>query len=75
MKAKLIALAVSLLAVATIGVVGAKAVDAAGKSARECDSFSIIKCGTKNPVDVRTEYDTKNTSKSNGTTQKQAYIP
>ncbi len=75
MKKKLIAFAVSLLAVATIGVVGVRAVDAAGKSARECDSFAIIRCGTKGPAELRVEYDTRNGSKSNGTTVKQNDIP
>ena len=66
MKGKLLTFGVSLLAVATIGVVQlqSKAVD----NSRDCDRFAVIRCGTLNGDELRAEYDSNNAAGSNGDT-------
>lgn len=72
MKGKLLAFGVSLLAMATIGVVQlqTKAVD----SSRDCDQFAVIRCGTVNGDELRAEYDSNNGSGANGDTTVQGDI-
>lgn len=72
MKMKLLAFSVSLLAMATIGVVQlqTKAVD----GSRDCDQYAIIRCGTMNGDELRAEYDSNNTSGANGSTDAQGDI-
>ncbi|MES2876735.1 MAG: LPXTG cell wall anchor domain-containing protein [Patescibacteria group bacterium] len=72
MKGKLLAFGVSLLAMATIGVVQlqSKAVD----GNRDCDQFAVIRCGTMNADELRAEYDSNNTAGTNGYTQAQGDI-
>lgn len=64
MKGKLLAFGVSLLAMATIGVVQlqTKAVD----GNRDCDQFAVIRCGTMNADELRTEYESNNANNANG---------
>ena len=42
---------------------------------RDCDNFAVIKCGTMTAAELRTEYDSLNVNKSNGSTAKQSDIP
>jgi len=72
MKGKLLAFGVSLLAVATIGVVQltTRAVD----GSRDCDQFAVIRCGALNASELRTEYETNNASNANGDTTAQGDI-
>ena len=72
MKGKLLVFGVSLLAVATLGVVQlqTKAVD----SSRDCDRFAIIRCGALNGEELRKEYETNNASPANGDTTAQGDI-
>lgn len=72
MKGKLLAFGVSLLAMATIGVVQlqSKAVD----GSRDCDQYAVIRCGALNRDELRREYETNNTAAANGSTAEQADI-
>lgn len=72
MKKQLLAFGVSLLAMATIGVVQlqTKAVD----SSRDCDQYAVIRCGTLNRDELRREFETNNTAGANGYTTEQADI-
>lgn len=72
MKGKLLAFGVSLLAMATIGVVQlqTKAVD----SSRDCDRFAVIRCGALSGDELRAEYDTNNAAGANGYTTAQGDI-
>mgnify|MGYP000904674150 FL=1 len=73
MKAKLFGFALALLSVATIGVVQLQT-KAAVDTSPDCDQYAVIKCGTQGPAQLRTEYDTYNTSASNGSTVRQGDI-
>lgn len=72
MKGKLFAFGLSLVAVATIGVVQlqTKAVD----GSRDCDQFAVIRCGTMNGDELRAEYNSNNKNNSNGDTTEQSDI-
>ncbi len=72
MKGKLLAFGVSLLAMATIGVVQLqiKAVD----SSRDCDQYAVIRCGTLNGDELRAEFESNNTAGANGYTTEQGDI-
>ncbi|MGB3946158.1 MAG: hypothetical protein WBK76_04975 [Candidatus Saccharimonadales bacterium] len=72
MRGKLLAFGVSLLAVATIGVIQlpTKAVD----NSRDCDQFAIIHCGTLNGDELRSEFETNGASAANGYTTAQSDI-
>jgi uncharacterized repeat protein (TIGR01451 family) len=69
MKGKLLAFGVSVLAMATIGVVQlqTKAVD----GSRDCDQYAVIRCGALSQSELKAEYDSNNTAKSNGSTAAQ----
>ena len=69
MKGKLLAFGVSLLAMATIGVVQlqSKAVD----GNRDCDQYAIIHCGAMNRDELIKEYASNGTSNENGYTTAQ----
>jgi len=73
MKAKLFGFALALLSVATIGVVQLQT-KAYVDTTPDCDQYAVIKCGAKGPVELRTEYNTFNTSPSNGSTVRQGDI-
>lgn len=72
MKGKFLAFGVSLLAMATIGVVQlqTKAVD----NSRDCDQYAVIRCGALNGDELRAEFESNNTSGSNGYTTEQGDI-
>ncbi len=72
MKGKLLVFGVSLLAMATIGVVQLqiKAVD----SSRDCDQYAVIRCGTLNGDELRAEFESNNTAGANGYTTEQGDI-
>ncbi len=44
-------------------------------NSRDCNKYSVIRCGTMSPSELRAEYQTKNVSRSNGSTKKQSDIP
>lgn len=71
MKGKLLGFGVALL-VAAIGLTstGASALD----TTRDCDRFSVIKCGTLTASELRAEYSSNNKSSSNGSTTAQPDI-
>lgn len=73
MKGKLFGFALALLSVATIGVVQLQT-KAYVDTTPDCDQYAVIKCGTAGPAQLRTEYDTYNTSSSNGSTVRQGDI-
>lgn len=73
MKAKLIGAALAIVAAVTFGVAHVRA-DAVVDTTRDCDSFSIIKCGTMTATEMRKEYDTFGTSNANGSTLRQGDI-
>lgn len=75
MKGKLIAFAIALLGIATIGVVQLQAQAETIDTGRDCDKYAVIKCGAHTMSELRTEYDTLNVSSSNGSTTKQSDIP
>lgn len=72
MKGKLLAFGVSLLAMATIGVVQlqSKAVD----NSRDCDQYAVIRCGTLNREELQNEFETNGKSNDNGYATEQADI-
>ena len=75
MKGKLIAFAIALLGIATIGVVQLQAQAETIDTSRDCDKYAVIKCGTKTLTELRTEYKTLNVDSSNTSTAKQSDIP
>src|SRR6476620_11607063 len=72
MKGKLLAFGVSLLAMATIGVVQlqSKAVD----NSRDCDQYAVIRFGALNREELQNEFETNGKSNDNGYTTEQADI-
>jgi uncharacterized repeat protein (TIGR01451 family)/LPXTG-motif cell wall-anchored protein len=73
MKGKFLAFGLCLMAMATIGVVQVQT-HAAVDNTRDCDRYSVIRCGTVTADELRAEYDTNNSSTSNGSTDKQPDI-
>lgn len=74
MKSKLLGFGLAILTVALVGMVKVNAGEVVDTT-RDCDKYDVIHCGTMSPNELRTEYDSLNTSKSNGSTTKQADIP
>ncbi len=72
MKIKLMAFAAGLLSLAIVGSAhtSVQALD----SSRDCDKYSIIKCGTMTSGEIRSEYDSNNASNDNGSTTTQSDI-
>ncbi|HMQ95714.1 MAG TPA: PKD domain-containing protein [Candidatus Saccharibacteria bacterium] len=71
---KFMVVALSMLTALVVGLgirTGAATID----TTRDCDKFAVIKCGTMTAAELRTEYDSLNVNKSNGSTTKQADIP
>lgn len=75
MKGKLIAFAIALLGIATIGVVQLQAQAETIDTSPDCDKYSVIWCGAKTTDQLRREYDTLGTNKENGASYKQSDIP
>ncbi len=74
MKSKLLGFGLAILTVALVGMVKVNAGEVVDTT-RDCDKYAVIHCGTMSPNELRTEYDSLNTSKANGSTTKQADIP
>lgn len=66
-------MALAIVASVGFGVAHVRA-DAVVDTTRDCDSFSIVKCGTMNADEMRKEYDTFGTSAGNGSTLRQGDI-
>lgn len=62
MRGKLIAFAVAVLSVATIGVTQLPA-NAAVDSTRDCDQYAVVYCGTMSPQEARNKYTQKDHAK------------
>lgn len=64
MKARLMGLSVSILALlgAGVSITQVSALD----TSRDCDQYAIIRCGTMSPNELRTEYASNNANGSNG---------
>lgn len=58
-----------------ISYIGGPSEAASVDTTRDCDSYAVIRCGTMNANELRAEYDSLNTNKSNGSTTKQSDIP